>query len=79
MGGLDGTLVFTNDNNAFTHLHEEDVTVGLTLIPEGETITFPKHRPQGGAGGNPHIFLQFVEGSGNPIGDEFCLGRCSRL
>jgi hypothetical protein len=79
LGGLDGTLVFTNNNNAFTHVHEEDVTVGLTLIPEGETITFPKQPPQGGAGGNPHVFLQFVDGSGNPIGDEFYLGRCSRL
>jgi hypothetical protein len=79
LGGLDGTLVFTNNNNAFTHVHAEDVTVGLSLIPEGETITFPKQPPQGGAGGNPHIFLQFVDGSGNPIGDEFYLGRCSRL
>ena len=79
LGGIDGTLVFTNNNNAFTLVPEEDVTVGLTLIPEGETITFPKQPPQGGVGGNPHIFLQFVDGSGNPIGDEFYLGRCSRL
>lgn len=79
LGGLRGTLVFTNNANAFTHVREEDVTVGLTLIPEGETLTFPKQPPLGGAGGNPHIFLQFLDGSGDPIGDEFYLGRCNRL
>jgi hypothetical protein len=79
LGGLDGTLVFTNNNNHFTHVHEEDVTVGLTLIPEGETIVFPKAPPQGGVGGNPHIFLQFLDGDGNPIGDEYYLGRCNKL
>ncbi len=79
LGGLDATLVFTNNSNAFTHVHEEDVTVGLTLIPEGETIVFPKAPPQGGVGGNPHIFLQFLDGDGNPIGDEYYIGRCNKL
>jgi hypothetical protein len=79
LGGLDATLVFTNNNNAFTHVHEEDVTVGLSLIPEGETLTFPKQPPLGGVGGNPHIFLQFLNGDGSPIGDEIYLGRCSKL
>lgn len=79
LGGLSGTLVFTNNNNHFTHVHEEDVTVGIVLIPEGETITFPKAPPQGGAGGNPHIFFQFQNGDGSPIGDEVYLGRCNKL
>jgi len=79
LGGLAGTLVFTNNNNAFTHVHEEDVTVELELIPEGETIVFPKQPPEGGAGGNPHVFLQFQDGAGNPLGDEFYLGRCNKL
>lgn len=79
LGGLDGTLVFTNNNNRFTHVHEEDVTVGLTLIPEGETLVFPKQPPLGGVGGNPHIFLQFLDGGGSPIGDESYLGRCNKL
>jgi hypothetical protein len=77
LGGVYGTLVFTN-NAQFTHVHEEDVTVGLALVPEGESITFPKQPPQGGVGGNPHIFLQFLSG-GEPVGDEIYLGRCSEL
>jgi hypothetical protein len=79
LGGLSGTLVFTNNNNAFTHVHEEDVTVELELIPDGETIVFPKQPPLGGAGGNPHVFLQFQDSAGNPLGDELYLGRCNSL
>jgi hypothetical protein len=78
LGGICATLVFTN-NDAFTHVHEEDVSVELELIPEGQSIVFSKQPPLGGAGGNPHIYLQFLSGDGSPIGDEFYIGRCVQL
>src|SRR5881628_480000 len=32
--------------------------------------------PNGGAGGDPRISIQFLEGSGNPLGAPIFLGRC---
>jgi len=75
LGGLDGLLIFRN-NVKGTHEREEDVTASLVLVPEGETITFAKQPPLGGAGGNPWIYLQLLDGSGNAITDEILLGRC---
>jgi hypothetical protein len=78
LGGVCATLVFTN-NARFTHVHAEDVSVDITLIPAGESIQFAKQPPEGGVGGNPHIFLQFTDGAGTPIGSEIYLGRCVQL
>jgi hypothetical protein len=78
IGGICATLIFTN-NAEFTHVHEEDVTVQVTLIPEGQKIVFAKQPPLGGVGGNPYIFLQFLSGDGTAIGQEFYLGRCNKL
>lgn len=77
LSGACATLIFTN-NARFTHVHEEDVTVGVTLIPEGQSIVFAKQPPEGGVGGNPHIFVQFLSG-GEPVGNEIYLGRCNQL
>jgi len=78
LGGACAQLVFTN-NARFTHVHAEDVTVGVTLIPAGQAIQFAKQPPEGGVGGNPHIYLQFTTGDGTPIGSEVYLGRCVQL
>jgi hypothetical protein len=78
LGGVCARVIFTN-NAQFTHVHDEAVTVEVTLIPLGQSIHFVKQPPQGGAGGNPHIFLQFQEEDGTPIGDEIYLGRCNKL
>jgi hypothetical protein len=78
LGGLGATLIFTN-NAKFTHVAAADVVVGIVLIPEGQTITFAKQPPRGGAGGNPLIYVQFLSGSGAPLGDPFFLGRCTQL
>ena len=77
LGGACATLIFTN-NAKFTHVSVEDVTVGVTLIPAGQRISFAKQPPEGGVGGNPHIYLQFFSG-GAPIGSEIYLGRCVQL
>ena len=55
------------------------MTVDFVIIPAGESITFAKQQPLDGAGGNPLIFLQFTDGDGAPLSEEFFLGRCVQL
>jgi hypothetical protein len=78
IGGLSAELIFTN-NAKFTHVRKEDIVVGITIIPAGESIEFAKQPPLDGAGGNPHIFLQFESGKGDPLSDMLYLGRCVQL
>lgn len=78
LSGLNAKLIFRNNDNPVggPHEAEEPTTVSVVLIPEGTTITFPKSPALGGAGGNPWIFLAFLDGQGNVVSDEFRLGRC---
>jgi hypothetical protein len=78
IGGLSAELIFTN-NRKFRHVKSEDIVVGVVIIPTGESIEFAKAPPLDGAGGNPHIFLQFETGKGSPLSDMFYLGRCVQL
>jgi hypothetical protein len=78
LGGLEATLIFTN-NRKFRHVAEEDVTVDFVLIPAGTTYTFHKQPPLGGAGGNPWVYVQFLDGSGDELSDPILLGRCNKL
>ncbi|UCH83391.1 MAG: hypothetical protein JSW50_13175 [Candidatus Latescibacterota bacterium] len=78
LGGLNGKLIFKN-NAKGTHRRDEITEVSIVIVPEGETIEFPKQPPLGGAGGNPHIFFAFTDGDGNPMSGEFYLGRCVQL
>lgn len=73
--GINGRLIFKN-NKKGTHTRNEDVMVDITILDPGETIRFAKQPPQGGVGGNPHILIQFFDGSWNPISEEIYLGRC---
>ena len=78
MGGLCGRIILTN-NAKFTHVATEDVVVDVTLLEDGKTITFAKQPPLGGAGGNPHIYVQFLDGSGSSLGSPIYIGRCVQL
>lgn len=73
--GLNLRVIFTN-NAKFTHETTADVGVSVSVIPAGETITIPKQPSHGGVGGNPFIYVQFVDGSGAPLSGEILLGRC---
>ncbi len=77
LGGLNARLIFRN-NVIGTHEHEEFVGVDLVIIPAGETIHFAKQPPEGGAGGNPHVFFEFLS-DGVSLGDKIYLGRCNKL
>jgi hypothetical protein len=76
--GINALLIFRN-NMQGTHEHVEETVVEIVIIPAGETITIPKQPVLGGVGGNPLISVQFLDGDGQPIGDEFLLGRCVQL
>src|SRR5262245_31662816 len=52
MGGLNGRIILTN-NAKFTHASSADVVIDVVLLPDGQSITFAKQPPLGGAGGNP--------------------------
>src|SRR5262245_15718695 len=78
LGGLGGRLIFTN-NAKFTHVTSADTVVDIVIIPAGQAYVFAKQPPLGGAGGNPLIFIQFLDGAGLEITDPIFLGRCNQL
>jgi len=79
MGGLNAILSFQNSTNNPPHRRDEVVDVDFVILDAGDTITFAKQPPLGGVGGNPKIWLQFVDEYGLPISDEIYIGRCNKL
>jgi hypothetical protein len=77
-GGVRVKVIFTN-NAKFTHVAVGDAEVEFELISPKGTITIPKQPPLGGAGGNPHVWFQFLNGY-KPVGTwpGFYLGRCNQ-
>jgi len=53
--------------------------VKFEILARGESISFAKQPPLDGAGGNPRVYLQFLDGEGDAVGDEIYLGRCVQL
>jgi len=78
LGGLNGRIVLSN-NAKLTHASSADITIEVVLIPEGQSLTFHKQPPLGGAGGNPIIYVQFTTPNGTPLSDYIKLGRCNKL
>jgi hypothetical protein len=78
VAGLPGfgvNMLFSN-NLKDTHTYTIDKQVATTLQPSGTAITIPKQPVLGGVGGNPFIWVQFVNASGAAVSDEIFLGRC---
>lgn len=78
LGGIDATLIFRN-NEKGTHEHDEDIRIGVELTPKGENISFSKSPHDGGAGGNPLVYFQFMDGDNKSMSSEIFLGRCNKL
>lgn len=76
MKGVRARIIFRNNLKG---THEADVMRELELMTSGASFTFPKQPVLGGVGGNPHIFLRFVDGEGNLLSQESYLGRCKQL
>lgn len=79
LSGINARLTFTNSDQFPPHITEEDIQVDFVVLDPGEEISFAKQPPQGGAGGNPLIYLQFINADGQAISNELFLGRCSKL
>jgi hypothetical protein len=74
LGGIEAQLVFQNNlkgTHSATVTYSTNVVLGL-----GAPITIPKQPVRGGVGGNPYIWIQFLDASGVALGDEIFLGRC---
>jgi len=76
---MDGVKVRVIFRNNLQGTHETDVVKDLTVLEPGITFEFPKQPPLGGVGGNPLIWMQFVDGDGNDLSEEIFLGRCNQL
>lgn len=75
LDGIKMKLIFKN-NKKGTHTAVIVKETSITLLPLGSKLTIPKQPVRGGVGGNPHISLQFHDGNGTMLSDEFYLGRC---
>ena len=74
--GLHARFIFSNNvKGTHTAVDVRDVE----LIVQGSQIVIPKQPVLGGAGGNPIISLQFLDGVGDEIGSPVRLGRCNQL
>lgn len=75
LGGLDVLAIFRN-NVKGTHEYVDEVSLDATVLPQGSKITVPKQPVRGGTGGNPFIWVQFLDGDGHALTGEIYLGRC---
>ena len=75
LGGLNVELIFRN-NVKGTHTYVAEQTSEVVAVPSGGTLVIPKQPPLGGVGGNPFIWIQFLDGDGEELSDEIFLGRC---
>lgn len=79
--GLDAVFIFANNDNPVggPHRARADNVVKISLVPPGQDVRFNKQPSQGGVGGNPWIWFNFLNGSGVPFADPALLGRCVQL
>jgi hypothetical protein len=75
LGGMGVKMLFEN-NVIGTHTFTVESTASATVIPQGDSIQIPKQPVLGGVGGNPYIWIQFVDGNNNPLSGMTFLGRC---
>jgi hypothetical protein len=75
LGGVKARVIFSN-NEKGTHTATVLSQFDVSLITAGTAISIPKQPVLGGVGGNPYIYLQFHDGNGGDLSEEFFLGRC---
>ena len=71
-----GVRTIFRNNMKGTHEYTDEAKVDVELQPDGAEITIPKQPVLGGTGGNPFIWIQFIDGNGNAMGEEIFIGRC---
>jgi len=73
--GFGVRTIFRNNWDG-THTYTADASVDVDLEPFGQKITIPKQPVLGGSGGNPFIWVQFIDANGNAVSNEIFIGRC---
>jgi len=71
-----GVRTIFRNNMVGTHEHVEESAVDVSLQPNGSQIVIPKQPVLGGVGGNPFIWIQFVNEQGQAVTGEIFIGRC---
>jgi hypothetical protein len=76
LSGLNARIIFRN-NVKGTHTAES--TANVTIVGNGTLVKIPKQPVLGGSGGNPLVWVQFLQSDGTPIGQPQFLGRCNKI
>ena len=76
LGGLGANLIFMNNTKGTHTTIVPTWATNISLVPLNTPIVLPKQPVLGGVGGNPYIYMQFLDSKGNALGDEMFLGRC---
>lgn len=74
--GSVGVKMRLQNNTKGTHTAGPYTDEGTLTLTTSDPITIPKQPVRGGVGGNPKIWFQATNESGNAIGDVYYLGRC---
>lgn len=79
--GLDAVFVFKNNDNPVDgpHRANADAVVKVELVPPGHDVRFAKQPSQGGVGGNPWLWFNFLSDAGSALSEPALLGRCEQL
>jgi hypothetical protein len=79
--GLDAVFMFQNNDNPVggPHRATADAVVKVQLVPPGHDVRFAKQPSQGGVGGNPWIWFNFLSDAGAALSAPALLGRCEQL
>src|SRR5947207_3358417 len=75
LSGLNVRIILTEDD-AFTRVGSADFVTEVPLIPVGRQISIHQQPAQGGAGGNPYVYLQFHDAKAHDLSSLQLLGRC---
>jgi len=76
LGGLHARIIFRNNVKG---THTAETVSDVAIILDGTKLVIPKQPSKGGVGGNPLVYLQFLQGNGESIGDPVLLGRCNKI
>lgn len=70
-----GVKMTLKNNVIGTHTWETIADASLTIDPVG-TLIIPKQPVRGGVGGNPRIWVRFLDDTGSPLTGYYYIGRC---
>jgi hypothetical protein len=76
LGGLGADLIFENNLKGTHTALVPTWATNISLVPLGSCIVIPKQPVLGGVGGNPYIYIKFLDAKGKALCDEIFLGRC---